>query len=205
MLAVILCGGENSRIPVIKGLIEIGGKTIVETQIDALGGIFDEIVISANSPEHYFRFGLPVIGDILPRRGPLTGILSVLLSTGRDGAFAVASDMPFIRPGLIRHIVENRGGAATVPVFGGMPEPLLAFYSKDIIAVGLKDLGAGNASLRELLGGIKVKYILEKEVRELDPEGRSFANINTARDLALLKDHITPGLCRAGGGKECSG
>jgi molybdopterin-guanine dinucleotide biosynthesis protein A len=36
--------------------------------------------------------------------------------------------------------------------------------------------------LREFLGTIEVHYIKEEEVRAIDPEGKSFVNINTIQD-----------------------
>ncbi len=41
----------------------------------------------------------------------------------------------------------------------------------------------GERSLREFLRGINVLYINEEEVRNIDPEGRSFININTIEDF----------------------
>jgi molybdopterin-guanine dinucleotide biosynthesis protein A len=41
----------------------------------------------------------------------------------------------------------------------------------------------GERSLRRFLEGINVIYINEEEVREIDPEGRSFININIMEDF----------------------
>jgi molybdopterin-guanine dinucleotide biosynthesis protein A len=40
----------------------------------------------------------------------------------------------------------------------------------------------GMRGLREFLKKIEVLYISEDEVRAIDPEGRSFVNINTVED-----------------------
>lgn len=186
MIAAIISGGENRRMPVIKGFIEINGKKIIESQLELLRGLFDRVVISSNAPELYFGLGVPVIGDVLSQRGPLTGILSVLLSTGEEEVFCVACDMPFISPELIGHITREKGGDAAVPVFCGRPEPLLSVYSKGIIETGLRRLAEGKASLTGILDEIDVRYIKEDDVRAIDPDGRSFVNINTPEDLNLI-------------------
>ena len=166
-----------------------------------------------------------MIGDIIRQRGPLTGILSVLLNTGED-IFVIGCDMPFIKPELIQYMAdkyktenterkiqneiplshpspsrgEGKGGGerlasglcelvsgctwdAVVPIFEGRPQPLLGIYSKNILSVIEKRLRKELRSLRDMLTELKVLYIKEEEVREVDPEGRSFININTMEDF----------------------
>lgn len=190
MTAVILSGGENRRIPLIKGFIEVDGKRIIESQIELLRAIFEKVIISTNTPELYFYLGVPMIGDIQLQRGPMSGILSVLLSTGEDEIFVIACDMPFIKPDLIRHILREKAGDATMPVFSGKPEPLLAVYTKNTIGVMEKAIMEGKTSLRDMLDEINVRYIKDSETRAIDPEGRSFVNVNTEDDLKQLTKEV---------------
>jgi len=186
MVAVILAGGENKRIPIIKSFIEIDGKTILSRQLECLKKIFRRVFINTNTPELYFSFGAPLFGDIFNKRGPLTGVLSSLISTKEDEVFVLACDMPFIDEGLIRYILENQGGAATIPVFRGRCEPLFSIYTKDIIESGLNRLMGEDISLNRFLKEIDVKYINEEEISLFDPKGRSFININTFEDLSII-------------------
>jgi len=186
MVAVILAGGENKRIPIIKSFIEIEGKPILSRQLECLRRIFKKVFINTNSPELYFSFGVPLFGDIFNKRGPLTGVLSSLISTKEDEVFVIACDMPFIDERLIRYILENRGGVATIPVFRGRCEPLFSIYTKGIIESGLKRLMEDDISLNRFLKEINVKYIDEDEIALFDSEGRSFININTFEDLSII-------------------
>jgi len=186
MVAVILAGGENKRIPIIKSFIEIEGKPILSRQLECLRRIFKKVFINTNSPELYFSFGVPLFGDIFNKRGPLTGVLSSLISTKEDEVFVIACDMPFINERLIRYILENRGGVATIPVFRGRCEPLFSIYTKGIIESGLKRLMEDDISLNRFLKEINVKYIDEDEIALFDSEGRSFININTFEDLSII-------------------
>ncbi len=196
MLGVVLAGGENTRLPLLKGFMEIGGRPVIEAEVELLRGIFREVVISANEPELYFYLGAPVIGDIIKNTGPAGGILSALIGTQAEEVFVTACDMPFVRPELIRLIVSRKGGDATVPVFNGRPEPLLAVYSRGIIKTLEGELraptilGARPPALRDILKEADTVYITEEEVREVDPEGVSFTNINTGKDFknALRKE-----------------
>lgn len=188
MIAAVLAGGENRRMPFRKGLLELGGRSIIDSTLCTLEGLFDRVLISTNEPEHYFRFGAPMVGDLLPERGPMTGIYSVLMAErgSADGIFVVACDMPFIKPELVRCLIA-KGTAhkdAVVPVMGGKPQPLCAVYSGRLAERMLQSIREGRRGLRDFLQGrVDVQYVDEAEVRAHDPEGRSFMNINTLNDL----------------------
>ena len=74
MTGTILAGGENRRIPLLKGHIEINGEKIIDSSVNLMRNLFGRVVISTNTPELYFYCGVPMIGDIINQRGPLTGI-----------------------------------------------------------------------------------------------------------------------------------
>jgi molybdopterin-guanine dinucleotide biosynthesis protein A len=185
MNALILAGGENKRLPMIKGFIEIDGKRIIESNIDVLERIFDNVIISTNNPEHYFYLGQPMVGDTISDRGPMTGILSALNIPEISEVFVTACDMPFISGELIRSIVDqwDTKWDAVIPVFAKKPQPLLGIYSKHITQNMEKSIKSGTRSLRKFLEGIQVLYISEKAIRSIDREGKSFININTPKDV----------------------
>jgi molybdopterin-guanine dinucleotide biosynthesis protein A len=185
MDALILAGGENKRFPVIKGFLEVDGKRIIESTIELLSKIFDRVIISANDPELYFYLSVPMIGDIIEYRGPMTGILSALTIPEVSEIFVTACDMPFINAMLIKYIVDKweKEYDALIPIFDDKPQPLLGIYSKRIAKSMEQSIKNGERSLREFLRGINVLYIKEEEVRNIDPEGRSFININTIEDF----------------------
>jgi molybdopterin-guanine dinucleotide biosynthesis protein A len=200
MKALILAGGDNKRLPVIKGFIEIKGCKIIESNINLLRQIFDCVIISTNEPGLYFYLGVPMVGDIVKHKGPMTGILSALVTLEPPEIFVTACDMPFIKPQLVKYIVNKwtqskgnsslitrqpspkNGWDAAIPVFDGKSQPLLGIYSKRIIKDMEDAIKKGNRSLREFLKRLDVIYIGEEEVRAIDPEGKSFVNINTLED-----------------------
>jgi molybdopterin-guanine dinucleotide biosynthesis protein A len=182
--ALILAGGENKRLHVLKGFLEIKGRRIIESNIELLKKIFDCVIISTNNPEYYFYLGVPMLGDIVKYRGPMTGILSALITIEAPGIFVTGCDMPFIKPELIRYIVGRWTDSqeAVIPIFDSKPQPLLGVYSKKLVPKMEDSIQKGMRGLREFLKKREVLYIGEDEVRTLDPEGRSFVNINTMED-----------------------
>jgi molybdopterin-guanine dinucleotide biosynthesis protein A len=182
--ALILSGGENKRLPIIKGFLEIKGRKIIESNVVLLREIFDGVIISTNTPERYSYLGVPMIGDVINCRGPMTGILSALITLKEPEIFVTACDMPFIMPALIRYIIGRWAGRweAVIPIFNGKPQPLLGIYSTKLMLNMEKSIRNRRKGLREFLNTRKVHYIEEEKVREIDQEGRSFVNINTIQD-----------------------
>ncbi len=115
MDALILAGGENKRLPVLKGFLEVNGKRIIESNIELLSRIFDRVIISTDKPELYFPFGVLMLGDIIKYRGPMIGIFSALTVPEISEIFVTACDMPFIKPELIRYIVDKYNTQNIVP------------------------------------------------------------------------------------------
>ena len=186
MDALILAGGENRRIPVTKGFLKLRGKTIVESTIALLGGMFDRVVISTNEPELYFSLGVSLVGDVVGERGPMTGIFSTLIGRDCTDVFVTACDMPFINVILVEHMVgrwDNKKWDAMVPIFDAKPQPLLGIYSRSIANKMEESIRTGRRSLMAFLREINVRYLNEGEVRSIDREGRSFVNINTLEDF----------------------
>jgi len=199
LIGEILAGGENRRIPALKGFLSVEGKAIIERSIDTLTRILGKTVISTNMPEKYFCFGLPLIGDITQDKGPIIGILSVLAATGEDSVFVVACDMPFVSGKLVRYMVESFRGKmardahvdAVIPVFEGKTEPLFGIYTRRVLPTIEDMLQNGRKGLIAMLEDLNVQYLTDQEVRAEDPKGASFVNINTMEDYERI------------GGKTC--
>ena len=182
--ALILAGGENTRIPVPKGFLVINNQRILDRNIHLFKGIFKRILISTNSPELYFSAGALMVGDIISQKGPMTGIYSALMLPDVQAVFVTACDMPFINVILVEEILTRWDGRkdAVIPVYRNRPEPLFGIYAKRIACVMEDSIRKGEKSLRAFLGKIDVRYVEEEEVRRMDPEGKSFVNINTLED-----------------------
>ncbi len=189
MTGVILAGGENRRFPTLKGFIKIGDFTIIEKNLSLMKGMFDEVFISTNMPEKYFYLGVPLVGDALPSQGPMSGIYSSLINAKGDCVFVVACDMPFVSIEVIGFIkkmhfegVVNGDIDATIAVSNGEPQPLLGIYCKSVLPRLEDRILKGRTSMRRFLSEIKTNFIEESVIMTVDPEGRSFVNINTMED-----------------------
>ncbi len=181
---VILAGGENRRMPVLKAFIKINGKTIIDKNLKIMQSLFNEVFIATNQPEKYLYTGIPLFGDIFNVRSPMTGVLTTLLNTANQWMFVTACDMPFISENLIRYAAGKRGNdEAVVPVLKNKMEPLFAFYSKKLIIDMEKSINAGKTGLKDFLKDKRVKYLYTEEIRSIDKDAKSFINLNTPEDV----------------------
>jgi molybdopterin-guanine dinucleotide biosynthesis protein A len=185
MDALILAGGQNKRMPLLKAFLQVEGRSIIESSVELLKGIFNRVIISSNYPEIYFYLDVLLVGDVMEERGPMTGILSGLSLPGAAEVFVTACDMPFINGILTRYMIDRweSGREALIPVFGGKPQPLFGIYSRKIAGAMEESIRRGDRGLIDFLGGRNVLYVEEKEVRNIDAEGKSFVNINTIDDV----------------------
>jgi len=169
----------------LKGFLKIGAGRIVEVTIQRLRKVFNRIILSTNTPEQYCYLGLPMVGDIIQARGPMTGVFSALSLPDVSVVFVTACDMPDIN-GILSEYIAGRWRSeydAVIPVFNNEPQPLFGVYAKSIVRRMEEALHHGKRSLRGLLQDSSVLYIQETDVRKIDPEGRSFVNINTMQDF----------------------
>jgi len=110
--------------------------------------------------------------------------------------FAVACDMPFVLRGMVEQLAMFRFDSkvinsqsdiqAVVPMIGGYPQPLAAFYATSTLAVMRESASSGDNSFRGVLDKLKVRYVSEAELRASDPQLRSFFDLDTPQDWAQI-------------------
>jgi len=202
--AVILAGGGNRRFGVLKSFISIEGAPVITKSLKLFRKLFHEVFISTNDPEPYFHLaecsGVTLIGDVLTSLGPMSGIYTALINARGPGVFAVACDMPFLNANVItfireqhlRHCLECGPCDAVVPVFNNEPQPLSAIYSRTLLPYLQDAIVNDKTSMIPFLRGVNTYFIDESDLRLIDPDGRSFININTTEDYEAAK-HLAKG------------
>ena len=196
--AVILAGGQSSRMASLraapKAFLRVGGETVIERELKALGAVFKDILVISNELEPYLDLGIKVIpdSDRFPEiRGPIKGIFSGLCGIAGGFAFVVACDMPFINPALVGWMGKDRGGHdVVVPRKGGFLEPLFGYYAKSALPQIEEAMENGVSSIQDVFPRMNVKVVEESDVRLFDPELESFVNLNTPEDLARAESII---------------
>jgi molybdopterin-guanine dinucleotide biosynthesis protein A len=194
--ALILAGGMGSRLGYReKALIEINGITIIASMIEKFEKIVDSIIISVRDREQEellkaalsrkYRFAY----DIHKNIGPMSGIFSGLSACEDEYCFIAACDMPFINENVLQLLfMRSENYDAAIPRWeDGFLEPLHAVYRcVPMIHETKKAIERGETIILAPVFKIKVNYIPMDDVRKLDPDLRTFININTNDDIEKL-------------------
>lgn len=187
---IILAGGKNTRMGKEKAFLKIGGRMIIEIITAALKPITGEIIIISNKPVLYAGCGFPVVPDVFPAQGPLSGIHAGLLHASNPAALITACDTPFVSTRLARLLIEHSPAFdLVVPRYRGVVEPLFALYNKTCLDFFEMSLKKGHNKIARviesmILEGIKVKKLEEEELKAAGTNWeRVFFNVNTPDDL----------------------
>ncbi|MDH7576300.1 MAG: molybdenum cofactor guanylyltransferase [Bacillota bacterium] len=181
---IILAGGKSSRFQGNKAFAEIASQRIIDRIIALLRDVFPKLIVVTNSPSEYQDLEVEVVKDLIPCRGPLSGIHTGLIISPYALNFVAACDMPFISGALAAYLVKQATSDddAVVPLIRGYPEPLFAVYRKTCLPFIETCLQAGNYKVTSFYDSVRVRYVPEAE---LIPLGglKNFFNINTREDL----------------------
>ena len=102
--------------------------------------------------------------------------------------------MPFLNPTLLRYMLSLRGTAdAVVPLVEGSPEPTHSLYSKTCLPYIEERLIANDLKISRFLDQVRVNYVTEQEITNIDPHHLSFFNINTTEDLDMAQAMVAQG------------
>ena len=197
----VLAGGRSSRMGQDKALLELAGEPLVGHALSKLRGLCEDVAILSNNPA-LAAFG-PVVPDLHPDCGPMSGIEAALLSTKHDWSLILPVDVPFVPIAFLRewmgrtlqHAVLSRTRVALF-VVDGVAQPTLLMIHRDLgpyLTEALRqgrfklypELKAAAASLFSRSGHAMAETVIEPDVRS-----RSyFANLNTPEDVAEAGRH----------------
>jgi molybdopterin-guanine dinucleotide biosynthesis protein A len=187
----VLAGGRSTRMGQDKALLRIGGRSLLERALDKLPGAR---IAGARSDLSSFA---PVIPDIHPDCGPLSGIEAALTASRSAFNVFLPVDMPLLPARFLPWMVERAritGALATVPRILGRPQPLCAVYQRDLLPSITAALESGQFKVMAAVGRADLfdVEVLASTDRELPgfsalPVHRWFHNCNTPEDALVLE------------------
>lgn len=188
MRGAVLAGGAARRYggrP--KGLMELGGRRILDRVVDALHAVTGEApLLVANAPDGpTWRPDLRTIPDVRPDCGSLGGIYTAVVA-GAGPVLCVAWDMPFLSPELLRVLADGSAGYdAFLPESDGRRgvEPLCAVYAPPCGPAIERQLARGDFKAIAFHPEVKVGTLRLERVREFGDPDVLFFNVNTPADL----------------------
>lgn len=189
----IQAGGESRRMGQDKALMPFLDRPLIQHIVDRLAPIAGEVIVTTNRPQAYQFLNLPLFPDLKPGRGALGGLFTALSAAAFPVVGVIACDMPFASVTLIktasRLLIED-GVDVVIPKSSEGLEPLHAVYRQETCQPAIQAaIAADQWKLIEWLSWVKVRVLLPEEIKELDPSGMAFHNLNTPKDFAEAEQH----------------
>lgn len=187
-----MAGGQNRRMQQNKAFLKLDGKNFIEKVIEKIMPPCLDLVISSNTAEEYEFLGFKVVPDLIPQRGPLSGVHAGLQASDFAYNFVVPCDMPFLNRELVEFLIEeSQGFDVTVPRFGSYPQPLHGVYHKNCIPLIETYLNGGGTKVTGFYPQVKVKFIEEEQLAAFGEITKIFYNVNTPEEFQSAKNNLS--------------
>lgn len=147
--------------------------TKADRPVDGLPGIDDvEVVVEPDEPRH-----------------PLLGVLTALRRAGRRPVIVTGCDLPLLPPEYLRWLATRPGGTV-LPRVEGRLQPLAARYGPDA-ASEVEHGVRTEAPMKAVIAGLSATVVAEEDLRRFGDPSRTFANVNTPKDLVAIERILT--------------
>ena len=188
----ILAGGKSRRMGRDKAFVELAGAPMIQWVITAVAQCSGKTLIIANEPEKYAGFGLPVYPDIISGMGPLSGLYTTFAITGADRVMIAPCDSPLVSHDVInlRLNYPSGGAEAVIPFVDGREQGMLAVYSRRAVDRFAGRISSASIMFDEFRLSLNRIFIREDELRALEPDLRSFLNVNTPADIKMAARNL---------------
>jgi molybdopterin-guanine dinucleotide biosynthesis protein A len=214
--AIVLAGGKSQRFQTNKSpwqdktLAILHGKPLLVYAVQEVSNIVEEIAVCVNDEERKIKYskilaqyGIENVRLIVDEKidnlgGPLVAILTGLKFIQAENCFTLPGDMPFLAPAMIEYMFKKgEKYPVVVPMWpNGRLETLTMVLEKITalqIATTLCQLQRPRSD--DLIRGAQKACFLSitGKIKSIDPELRSFVNINAPEDLLHLKPRRSEG------------
>lgn len=198
---LILAGGRSQRMGQDKVWMELDGVSLIQRVVMRVAPIAREMLFSTNTPGRFAALinalSVParIVTDRFPGIGPLAGLHAGLTEACSDWVLVLAGDMPFVSLGLIRYMLSMAADndavvPKTISSVSGLPEwePLHGLYRKSCLPFIEARIANGERPAYCFLPDVQTRCVLPTEIVLLDPEFRSFFNVNTPQDWSQAQE-----------------
>ncbi len=194
---VVLCGGESLRMGRDKALLEVDGQSLLARALAVLEPLAGESLLACGERPRYRELGRRLVLDSLPRvrgrgAGPLAGLAAGLAAAEGEWVLALACDLARVDSATLATLLRATAAAdADVGLFEGERgvEPLCGVYRASCREPVRAALARGERKMTSFWEGDARLRVVRLPAR--DPGGgrdeRRFVNLNTPRDLAILR------------------
>lgn len=179
LTAIILCGGQSSRMGEDKAALRVGSETFLERAIRVAGEVADDVIVVARASQS-IPAGVRVVHDPVEHLGPLAGLAEGLAASRSEINIVMACDMPLIKAAVLQRLIDAIGDHdACVAVVEGRPSVLCGVYRSRVAPVATQLLDQGERRVTALVDRIKTQRVDAARLRDVDPELETFFSCDT--------------------------
>lgn len=197
----VLAGGRSTRMGQDKALLRVAGHSLLELALKKLRALPLATAPRIAGGRSELISHAPVISDLHPGCGPLSGIEAALAASSQPLNIFLPVDMPLLPEEFLIWMLRRAqitGAPATVPRINGLPQPLCAVYHRQLLEPITAALPAGNYKVMPVVSaaaarGQSIDVFDVELVASTDfslpafsplPLYRWFHNCNTPEDMA---------------------
>jgi molybdopterin-guanine dinucleotide biosynthesis protein A len=107
-----------------------------------------------------------------------------------EAAYLSSCDVPFLRPALVRRLIDLLGASQVcVPEVGGYRHPLAAVYRLEVASTAARLLAEDRLRPAFLFEEVPTRFVRPEELTDVDPSFQSLRNLNTPAEYeAALRE-----------------
>ena len=169
----VLAGGRSSRMGRDKALLELAGKPLVQHAVTKLRRLCGDVKILSAEPA--LAAYAPLVPDVHPGCGPMSGVEAALIHSGTDWNLILPVDVPFLPTSLLNcwlgATLKEPAGRTRVSMLSvdGVAHPALLILHKEMLPFLTYSLDRGHYRLLAALnyGAEKIAIREKVEMREV--------------------------------------
>ncbi len=202
----MLAGGHSTRMGQDKALLQVAGHSLLDLALNKLRAVPLAAAPRIAGARSELSSHAPVIDDLHPGCGPLSGIEAALAASRQPLNVFLPVDTPLLPAQFLIWMVrraEITGALVTIPRINGWPQPLSAAYHRQLLAPITAALIAGHYKVMPVVTAIapgSQSDVFDVElVASTDPEVLAFSplplyrwfhNCNTPEDVAGIANAL---------------
>ena len=199
--AVVICGGQSRRMGTEKVWLEWQGRPMLSHLVDRLLAWPAEGSVVAGMDQHLPPLNPKaiILRDSLAQQGPAAAMVQGLQSMAHCEAVWVTScDSPEPQTALLERLVallcDSKNPTehdAIVPCDDARLYPLNSLYRPAVIDRLRRLVLAGEKRLQRVIQELNIARVSTESLRAVDPELRTFWNLNDPETLRLCRGRMT--------------
>ena len=183
----VLAGGKSRRFGSDKALATLEGVPLIQRLVQALAPVSRASIVVAEQAGKYASLGLTTIGDVIPDRGPLGGLLTALEHAHqRDESWCLVltCDQVVFEPRWVDALASRLGGDDGVRAAAFRDDrwqPFPALYHASLRGEAREAVTSGRLKMGRFLDAIAARGV------QLPADWPELVQANTREELERLR------------------